>query len=154
MVQPQAVRSDDEIQRDVVDALMFDVRVDGSNLNVEVRNGVVYLRGAVPSLFEKSTAQQIVERIKGVGQVINDLDVTPVSERGDAVLKEEVESALRRGAFIDEEGIMVDVRNGVVVLRGTVSSYTERASAEDTARLATGAKNVVNQLIVTPGPRP
>ncbi len=152
MLQPQPIRSDHEVQRDVTDTLQGDVRVDETSLNVQVKGGVVHLRGAVPSLFQKSMARQLVERIKGVNEVINELQVTPVEERSDAILKEDIEGALKRDAFIDERGITVEAKHGVVTLSGAISSYTERAAAEDVARLVVGVKEVINHLVVAPPP--
>lgn len=42
-------RSDEQIKKDVVDNLYWDVRVDASKVNVEVTDGEVFLKGTVPN---------------------------------------------------------------------------------------------------------
>lgn len=57
--------------------------------------------------------------------------------------------------FVDEDvlsgsNIDVDVKNGVVTLRGTVSSQAGRARALEVARKNDGVKSVVDQLRIAP----
>lgn len=146
----RARRSQEEVQRDVIDALISDVRLDASDLNVEVTDGVVRLQGSVPNLFQRDTAQRIVERIKGVLQVVNELQVTPAAGRSDEDIAADVKGALLRDTWVDESKITVRVDRGTVYLEGRVASHDERAAAEDDARFTRGVKKVVNAIEVVP----
>jgi osmotically-inducible protein OsmY len=44
----------------------------------EFRDGVVFLRGRVPSYYMKQVAQNIVHCVEGVSEVRNQLDVAPL----------------------------------------------------------------------------
>ena len=57
VVQPVPTRSDLEIAEDVRRALFRDIRVDASKIAVDVRNGVVYLHGSVPTYSQKRQAE-------------------------------------------------------------------------------------------------
>lgn len=146
----RAWRSQEEVQRDVIDALISDVRLDVSDLNVEVTDGVVRLQGSVPNLFQRDTAQRIVERIKGVLQVVNELQVTPAAGRSDEDIAADVKGALLRDTWVDESKITVRVDRGTVYLEGRVASHDERAAAEDDARFTRGVKKVVDAIEVVP----
>jgi len=145
-------RSSTDIQHDVIDALTADIRVDASNIDVDVVGGVVYLRGTVPTYYEKRVATEIVNRIKGVVDVVNELRVAPVTPRSDAAIAADVRAALERDAWVDADKITVTVTNGVVYLSGTVDSYTEKSYAESDAWSVEGVVDVVNNITIVPRP--
>jgi hypothetical protein len=47
------------------------------NLHILVAEGIVVLRGAVPSYYMKQIAQEVVSGVRGITQVHNLLDVMP-----------------------------------------------------------------------------
>ncbi len=143
-------RSDDVVQRDIVDALIGDVRIDATDLNVQVLRGRVHLRGRVPSLFVRQTAEEIAARIKGVVAVVNELEIGPVQPPSDTQIAAEVRGILLRDPLVEEESVEVTVSNGVVRLAGVVPSEAQQAAAGDDASMAAGVKGVVNHLSVRP----
>lgn len=149
---PVQKRTDTEIERDVRDALYSDIRIDSRNLDAIVQDGVVYLRGAVPDAMQKSIAREVTERIKGVRIVVNELAVTPAEQRSDVDITADVVAAFVRDSLVNENKIEVETDRGVVYLRGTVESYTERHAADVDARSAPGVLDVVNELTVTVAP--
>ncbi len=147
-----AARRDDEVQRDVADTLLGDVRLDISDLNVAVQHGDVHLRGTVANLFQHHLAERVTGRIKGVSRVVNELNVAPTAVRSDADIAADVVATLLRDPWIDGHKISVKVKQGVVFLDGLVDSYVERASAEDDVRTVRGIKKIDNGIDVAPGP--
>jgi hyperosmotically inducible protein len=67
--------SDDVVTEDVRMKLAGDPVVKGGALNVDVRDGVVTLSGSVASPQARSRAQADVRRVRGVKQVINNIQV-------------------------------------------------------------------------------
>jgi hypothetical protein len=70
-------RSDERIKEQVSDALMDDDDVDASEISIEVSQGEVTLTGTVSSREEKRAAEDAVEHVSGVREVINQLRVKP-----------------------------------------------------------------------------
>jgi hypothetical protein len=68
-------RSDDRIHEDVCERLTDDWSVDASDIEVAVREGEVTLSGSVPSREQKWRAEDCVERVAGVREVINRIHV-------------------------------------------------------------------------------
>ena len=68
--------SDDAIYDQVKRRLANDVVVKGGGLDVEVKDGVVTINGAVERSVQKEKAEKITKKIKGVKQVVNNLRVT------------------------------------------------------------------------------
>lgn len=69
--------SDDQIFDDVRRRLANDPEVKGGRLEVEVKQGVVTLRGKVDKDKLKQKAERLAKKAKGVTQVINNLRVEP-----------------------------------------------------------------------------
>ena len=69
-------RSDDRIREEVCDRLTDDPRVDASEVTIRVEEGEVILAGSVPGRDQKRRAEECVERITGVREVINQLRVS------------------------------------------------------------------------------
>src|SRR5262245_11127956 len=78
-----------ELQVDVVHELFWEPRVDADEIAVTVDDGVVTLRGTVGSLGAKLAAKKAAQRVSGVREVDNDLDVRLLTEhrREDAELR-------------------------------------------------------------------
>jgi osmotically-inducible protein OsmY len=68
-------RSDERIREDVNERLKDDWRVDASDIEVSVDNGVVTLAGRVGSRAEKRRAEDVAESVSGVTDVSNQLRV-------------------------------------------------------------------------------
>ncbi len=67
--------SDDEIYDQVRRRLANDPDVKGAAIEVEVREGVVTLRGRVREEKHKLKAERLTRKVKGVKKVINELRV-------------------------------------------------------------------------------
>lgn len=142
--------SDQEILSDVKDALTWDVRINASNIDVEVNEGVVKLSGTVDTYTQKLDATQIASRIKGVVDVQNDLVVKPTILKPDLEIRDDIYAALRRDVLVDETNIIANVANGIVVLSGSVATMAEKNAAESDAWLTPGVTDVINNIVVTP----
>lgn len=70
-------RSDDRIKEDVCQCLTDDSHIDATNIDVAVTDREVVLSGSVQTRAEKRHAEDLVERIPGVRDVINSLRVAP-----------------------------------------------------------------------------
>ncbi len=150
MVAPRQKPTDAEIQYDVRQALYSDRRLSSDNLVVEVKHGVVTLTGSVPNLAQRQLAYRIAGRIKGVREVSDELAVLPLRPRSDADITADVVTALTLDSLVDEDKIEVTTVDGVVYLRGTVGSYTERKAADADARSVESVQDVVDELTVRP----
>lgn len=67
------VRSDQRIEEEIHARLTDDPSVDGTEIEVSVKDGEVTLSGSVASRFERRRAEDIVDQVSGVRHVRNDL---------------------------------------------------------------------------------
>lgn len=68
-------RNDGRIYEDVCEALLNDSHVDASNIEIEVRDGLVTLRGVVEDRIMKKEAESCIEFVSGVEDVLNLLKI-------------------------------------------------------------------------------
>ena len=64
-------RSDDSIYHDVCDTLTMSPDIDASEIEVSVKDGVVFLNGSVPDRETKKLAELDIENISGISDVQN-----------------------------------------------------------------------------------
>lgn len=73
-------RSDERIWEDVCEDLTRHRAIDPSNLEVEVRDAIVTLRGEVEDRYQKRLAEDVAEAVSGVQDVANLLRLQARSE--------------------------------------------------------------------------
>jgi len=72
--------------------------------------------------------------------------------RTDLELKERVMDELRWDSRVDETATGVSVRDGIVMLTGTVSGYAQKLAAQEAAHRVNGVQDVVNDIkVMVPG---
>jgi osmotically-inducible protein OsmY len=144
-----AIKSNDEINMAVKDALLFDPRVLYFNPIVTVSDGGVVLTGTVDNLKAKRAAEQDARNTVGVWRVQNLLRVRAKIQSPNDKLARNVKDTLLRDPFMDRYQIHVDALDGTVYLAGAVDSYYEKTHAEDIASKVAGVAVVNNNLTVS-----
>jgi hyperosmotically inducible protein len=126
-------------------------KVKARQVDVETREGVVYLTGVVDTEEARREAGRVAWRTEGVDGVDNNLTVgerTVGSWVDDVMISSKVKSKLIANSEIKAGDIDVSASQGVVTLIGRVSSQTIKSDAERIARNTKGVKNVNNELLV------
>ncbi len=130
--------------------LAFDPLVDDADIHVTNVNGDVALNGTVPSYPQYLEAAAATQRVTGVGNVFNHLEVAlPGADfRGDAMLTTAANNALASNVTVPD-GVEATALDGNVTLTGTVSFGSERAAAERAVAGLTGVRNVRDDIDIS-----
>jgi osmotically-inducible protein OsmY len=139
-------RADADLRGDVLQALMLDSMVP-STIDAKVDDGKVTLTGTAPWRFQCDEAELVAGNVRGVISVENDVDLVPPGPSADDV-QHSITKAMERNAMVDADSVKVESENGVVTLRGTVSSWADHDQAVDTAWAAPGVTNVKDHILV------
>jgi osmotically-inducible protein OsmY len=144
--------TDQQIQRDVLEELAWDARVQPNEIGVAVKDGVVTLTGWVDVYTKRWAAEEAAHRVRGVKAVANDIEVRlpTAAERTDADIAAAATRALEWDAFLPIEDLDVTVSKGWVTLRGEVEWEYERREAERAVRRLSGVRGVSNLITVRP----
>lgn len=144
------LKSDAQIQKDVLQELHWDSRVDETDVGVEVDDGIVTLTGSVESFAKRIAAQEAAHRVAGVLDVANDLEVR-VPGKGsvtDTEIARAVRDSLQWNVFVDDAKITSTVHDGYVTLEGKADSLHEREEAGSAVRSIVGVRAVINRIAV------
>ncbi|HKY31691.1 MAG TPA: BON domain-containing protein [Candidatus Polarisedimenticolia bacterium] len=126
-------RSDREIREDVEDALDKHARLDADDLDIEVRNGDVTLRGDLESQHARELASDIAKSVAGVRRVSSDLQVARAgrADRKDEDIETDIQRRLDRRFDEDEAVVDVEVTGGKVELDGMVTNARKKSEILD-----------------------
>jgi len=162
---PAATATDDKTLEDRIDYnLETNALVRKYNLDVKVDKGVATLTGDVATAAQKAEAEKLA-KVHGVTRVDNRIQIDP---NEDKTVADRVSKGLSRtGESINDAWILtkvkwfhtgadalkgsdinVDVKDGVVTLKGTVKTEAGRARAIALAKDTDGVKRVVDQLTI------
>jgi hyperosmotically inducible protein len=116
--------------------------------------GTIRLLGQVIRPTLKTDAERRVKKVEGVEQVINDIEVLPVSPADDAIrvaVRQNIygSTALDRYGFQSQPAIHIIVKQGRVTLEGVVDSESDKSVAGLKAREINGVFEVKNNLAVS-----
>jgi osmotically-inducible protein OsmY len=151
-VRPVFSLTDEEIELNVEQALLWNPVVERFELTVFVRNKKVYLYGRVDSNYEKMEAEDVASRVNGVVSVANKIQVDDVwTWKGDKEIKQDILQQFSWNIFVYDDDIEVTVENGVATLEGEVDSIMELDSAIKDA-FDGGARRVTNRLTIAERP--
>ena len=139
-----------DVREAVESELSFDPLIDPDNITVKNINGDVALNGTVPSYPQYVEAAAAAQRVAGVKNVHNHLEVVlpPGDYRDDPILTTTANNALELNITVPE-GVEATAKNGNLTLTGTVNYGTERAAAEQTVARLTGVRNIRNDIEIS-----
>lgn len=146
------MRSDSQIQKDVMEELKWTPYLKASEIGVSVKNGIVTLSGITDSYYKKLEAEKAAKGIAGVKAVALDIQVgiSPGNKKTDTEIAEAVLNALKWHTAVKEEKIKVKVENGDVKLEGEVDWDFQRTNIRTVVENLTGVKSVLNLITVKP----
>jgi osmotically-inducible protein OsmY len=134
--------------REAVEAeLSFDPLVDAADITVKHMNGQVALNGIVPSYPQYLEAAAAAQRVAGVTDVHNHLEVVlpPGDYRDDAMLTTAANNALTLNVTVPA-GVEATARDGNLTLTGAVKYAPQRAAAESAVAGLTGVRNIKDDI--------
>jgi osmotically-inducible protein OsmY len=146
------MKTDAEIQQQVIQELKWDTRVEETDVGVEVDRGVVTLTGTVSSWARRLAAQEAAHLVAGVLDVANDIQVKLPGSPGrtDTEIAHAVRQALEWNVFVPETRIRSTVSEGRVTLEGEVDYFSQLEEAEKAVRNLADVRAVFSRIQVKP----
>jgi osmotically-inducible protein OsmY len=147
---------DKELQAKLAEKLAYDRVGYGNTFNaigVTVENGVVTLSGHARTDVDKDSAMALVSTYPGVKDVVEEIEVDPVSMMDDQMRLQVARAVygyptLNKYAIDPAKPIRISVQNGHVELYGTVDSESDKEVASMRANSVPGVFSVKNYLQV------
>jgi len=138
--------SDKEIRHNIISMIKGDEQIEGAEINVEVADGKVFLRGKVPAVFSKELAEELAISASGVTDVVNEISVLKEKNPKDYTIEKELNRTFENNELISGENIEIEASNGIVRLTGSVGALVIKQEAMNIALYTEGVLDVIDEL--------
>jgi osmotically-inducible protein OsmY len=144
------MKTDSQLQQDVMAELKWEPSVHAAQIGVEVKDGVVSLSGEVSSYVEKWNVESAAQRVSGVDALAVEITVklSEFGKRTDTDIARSAESILSWSSTIPAGAVKVLVEGGWLTLSGEVEWQYQRQDAAKSVRYLSGVIGVSNQIAI------
>lgn len=142
------MKTNEELQRDVQNAIKWEPLLHAAEIGVTVKDGVVTLTGTVDSYAKKLEAENATKKVIGVKALVENIEVRFLSSfaKTDAEVAKEVLTALTANLSVPDNKVSVKVENGWVTLEGDLHWNYQREAAKSCINYLSGVKGVTNNI--------
>jgi hyperosmotically inducible periplasmic protein len=146
-----ASKTDDRIESSARETYVFRTYLKDDDITIQSRDGAVTLTGTVSEESHKLLAQETVAGLKGFKSVDNKLEIkNPApTTNSDMWLSAKVKTTLLFHQSVSASKTEVDVKDGIVTLRGEAESEAQKELATEYSRDIEGVKDVKNEMTVS-----
>jgi osmotically-inducible protein OsmY len=144
------MKTNEQLQKDVQDAIKWQPLLKAAEVGVTAKDGVVSLTGVVSSFTKKLEAEKAAKGVLGVKAVVEDIHVKFANDttKTDLDLATEVLSGMKWNWSVPNDKIQVKVEDGWITLDGAVEWNYQRDAAKNCAADLIGVKGVINNIKV------
>ncbi len=148
-----ASETDDRIELSLKHSYVFKTYVNGDDIKIQSKDGVVTLNGTVLEESHKLLAGETVASIPGVKSFDNKLVVKGEvpAMNSNAWLLSKVKSTLWFHQNVNATETEVIANDGTVTLRGEATSVAQKDLTTEYAKDVEGVKDVKNEMVVATG---
>ena len=145
-----ASKTDDRIESSAKQSYVYKTYLKGDDIKIRSKDGVVTLTGSVSEESHKSLARETVADLPGVKSVDNKLEVKGErpAENSDTWVHMKVKTALLFHRNVSGLQTEIDVKDGIVTLRGEAASQAQKDLTSEYAKDVEGVKDVKNEMTV------
>ena len=145
------MKTNEELQKDVLEAINWEPLLNAAEIGVIVKGGVVTLTGLVDSYAKKEEAENAAKSVTGVKVVVEKIDVKSdkiFGKKSDDEIAEDLIKAVKWNRQLPKDKIRAQVEDGWVSLEGEVEWNYQREAAYDIAKYQEGVKGVTNNITI------
>jgi hyperosmotically inducible protein len=150
----RASETDDRIESAFKKTYVYKTYLKDEHIKISAKDGAVTLSGAVFDETHKPMAQDVAEALPGVKSVDNRIEITGdrPAENSDTWLSMKVKAALVFHSNVNAHKTKVDVKDGIVTLKGEAASQAQKDLTAEFAKDVDGVKSVNNEMTVAETP--
>lgn len=143
------MKNNEELQKDVQNAIKWEPLLHAAEIGVTAKQGVVSLTGVVDSYTKKMEAENAAKKVIGVKALVENIEVKFPSSwtKTDAEIANEILAALKANWGVPKDkNIGVKVEDGWVTLEGELAWNYQREAAKSAVKYLKGVKGVNNDI--------
>jgi osmotically-inducible protein OsmY len=145
------MKTDSQIQLDVIAELKFEPSVNPTHIGVTVKDGIVSLMGSVENYFEKYHAEKATQRVSGVRGVAMEIDVKlpSIVSRTDSEIAHAIDNVISWSTLLNKDDIHVKVESGWVTVTGTVKWNYQKTMINSSIGHLMGVTGISDQVTIS-----
>jgi osmotically-inducible protein OsmY len=149
-----ASETDSRIESSARDSYVYKTYLKGDAIDIQSKDGVVTLTGSVAEESHRSLAKETVMNLPGVKSVDDQLIIKGErpAENSDGWIGTKVKTNLLFHRNVNAFKTEVDVKEGVVTLKGEAASQAQKDLAGEYAKDVSGVKDVKNEMTLVEAP--
>ncbi|MEO6175818.1 MAG: BON domain-containing protein [Flavobacterium circumlabens] len=142
------MRTNEELQKDVQNAIKWEPLLHAAEIGVTVKDGVVTLTGTVDSYYKKKEAETAAKNVAGVKAVVEQIEIKYSNNltKTDNDIANEVLKALKDNWAVSEDHVKVKVEDGWVNLEGELTWNFQKQDAKNCISYLPGVRGVTNDI--------
>ena len=139
-------KSDKDVEEAMYCLLDANSEINPNDVKVSVKDGIISLEGKVNSLWKREKIQKMASQIKGVNSIKDNILVIPSKVISDERIEDLIDKSLKNSVRIESKNVNINVKNGVVIVSGVVSSFVEYEAIVEIIISTNGVLNIENHL--------
>ncbi|HCN84285.1 MAG TPA: ornithine aminotransferase [Sphingobacteriaceae bacterium] len=142
------MKSNQDLQKDVQDAIKWEPLLNAAEIGVIAQNGVVTLTGIVNSYAKKLEAEKAAKNVSGVKAVVEEITINYGSygKKTDKDIADDVLAALKMNWEVPDEKVKIKVENGRVTLEGELKWNYQKEAAKKAIKYLVGITGITNNI--------
>ncbi len=148
---------DTSIQFRINERLLRESEMLFAKTNLDVVEGRVMLTGVVPTQADRDSAAELAWKVKGVNEVLNELQIARPGDVSSFVKDASITAQLRFKMLSDRDihaiNFTLTTVNAIVYLLGIARTEVEHQKLVEHARNVKGVKKVVSHVLLKDDPR-
>lgn len=145
------MKTNEELQKDVQNAIKWEPLLHAAEIGVSVKDGVVTLTGIVDGYTKKTEAENAAKNVKGVKVVVEKIEVKydlSYDKKDDNDIADEILNAYKWNWQVPNDKVKVKVEKGWVTLDGELNWNYQKTAAKDAVSKLMGVVGVVNNITI------
>ena len=144
------MKNNEQLQKDVQDAIKWQPLLNAAEIGVTVKDGIVSLTGLVDSYSKKSEAECAAKNTAGVTAVIEKIEVKVPNSwiKNNTEIANEVLGALKNRWDLPQDKVKVKVEAGWITLTGELNWNYQKEAARDAIKDLMGVTGITNNITI------
>lgn len=146
------MKTDIQLQQDVLDELKWEPSVNAASIGVEAKQGIVTLNGHVDTFSEKWSAESAAQRVLGVKALAIEIEVKLLTDgqRTDADIARSANNIVTWSNYLKNQPVHIMVEKGWITITGNVAWAFQKSSLGLALSHLIGVTGISNQLSIAP----
>ncbi len=144
------MKSNEELQKDVQEAIKWEPLLHAAEIGVTVKDGIVTLTGTVDNFIKKQEAETATKKVVGVNAIVEKIEIKfkgSLKIDDDENAKDAL-NALKWDWQVPHDTIKVKIEEGWVTLTGEVRWNYQKDAAKKAVSSLHHIKGVINDIVV------